>query len=219
MSLATLKKKTATKYNNMSVNREGFSLIGTHRSQGYVGQDTLGRSLPKTLMSGDVAKGHGGCCGTYFRANIVQSAVTSTNDPNVLKSTVVGTHGKLAKWLNTPVYNVTKPDSTRNLNTQQDYIYRLEQESIRETALSKTEDHVCNIAKTSKCNLLPSSFIARKGKSNVFTRNKDTCNSVKDLTGESKSHNLYILQLTKRCYESDIYKFQHSTLKTPLPGN
>ena len=88
MSLATLKKKTAAKYNNMSVNKPAFSLNGTHRSQGYVGQDTLGRSLPKTPMNGNVARGHGGCCGTYLRSNIVQSGVTSTNDPDIVKSSV-----------------------------------------------------------------------------------------------------------------------------------
>ena len=55
MSEATLKRKTAVKYRNMSVgneskNNKGFSLNGTTRNQGYVGQDTLGRSLPKTIM-------------------------------------------------------------------------------------------------------------------------------------------------------------------------
>ena len=38
MSLVTLKKKTAAKYHNMSVNQPSFSLNGTHRSQGYIGQ-------------------------------------------------------------------------------------------------------------------------------------------------------------------------------------
>ena len=37
MSLATLKKKTQTKYNNMSVNSV-FNLNGTTRNQGYIGQ-------------------------------------------------------------------------------------------------------------------------------------------------------------------------------------
>jgi hypothetical protein len=219
MSLATLKKKTAAKYNNMSVNQPAFSLNGTHRSQGYVGQDTLGRSLPKTPMNGNVARGHGGCCGTYVRSNIVQSGVTCTNDINVVKSTVKGSSGRLAKWLHTPVYNVAKPDATNNLNTQQDYISKIEREAIQATAISKTEGDICNIAKINSCNLLPSSFIARQGKSNVFNRSKDVCNTVKDLSGDSKSHSLYVLQLTKKCYEGNIYKFQHNTLGAPLPGN
>jgi hypothetical protein len=219
MSLATLKKKSEAKYNNMSVNKPAFSLNGTRRSQGYVGQDTLGRSLPKTPMNGNVARGHGGCCGTYLRSNIVQSAVTSTNDPAIVKSSVKGTSGQLAKWLHTPLYNVAKPDTTNNINTQQDYISRVEQQAIQATALTQTAGNVCNIAKVNSCNLLPSDFIARKGKSNVFSRTKDVCNTVKDLTGASNSQSLYVLQLTKKCYENDIYKFATNTRRDPLPGN
>jgi hypothetical protein len=219
MSLATLKKKSEAKYNNMSVNKPAFSLNGTRRSQGYVGQDTLGRSLPKTPMNGNVARGHGGCCGTYLRSNIVQSAVTSTNDPAIVKSSVKGTSGQLAKWLHTPLYNVAKPDTTNNINTQQDYISRVEQQAIQATALTQTAGNVCNIAKVNSCNLLPSNFIARKGKSNVFNRTKDVCNTVKDLTGASKSQSLYVLQLTKKCYENDIVNFATNTRRDPLPGN
>ena len=81
MSVATLKKKAEAKYNLGRVaannglnlhrvhksigNDTVFSLNGTRRSQGYVGQDTLGRSLPRTLMRGNVIRGHGGCCGKY----------------------------------------------------------------------------------------------------------------------------------------------------------
>ena len=65
MSIATLKRKTQTKYNNMSVGQSGFSINGTHRNQGYVGQTSLSRSLPRTLMRGNTVRGHGGCCGTF----------------------------------------------------------------------------------------------------------------------------------------------------------
>ena len=60
MSIATLKRKTLAKYNNMSVGQPQFSLNGTHRSQGYVGQTMLSRSLPRSLMKGNVIRGHGG---------------------------------------------------------------------------------------------------------------------------------------------------------------
>ena len=50
MSIATLKRKTQTKYNNMSVgSTQGFSLNGGFRNQGYVGQTSLSRSLSRTL--------------------------------------------------------------------------------------------------------------------------------------------------------------------------
>jgi hypothetical protein len=51
MSLATLKKKSAAKYNNNSVGL-GFALNGTHRNQGYVGQTSLSRAVISSKMSG-----------------------------------------------------------------------------------------------------------------------------------------------------------------------
>lgn len=220
MSLVTLKKKTAAKYNSMSANRSAFSLNGTRRSQGYVGQDTLGRSLPRTPMSGNVPRGHGGCCGTYTKGTIVQSGVTCTNDPSILKASVVGTSGQLSvqnKWVRRPQpFAVVKPDSNQNINTQQDYIARMQQKAILEAKNSET---ACTSTAPNSCDALMQVFFARQGKSNVFKRSKDVCNVTKDLSGESKSQGLYMLNLTKQCYENDIYKFTRNTRSDPLPGN
>ena len=49
MSLATLKKKTQAKYKNNSVNKSTFSLNGTTRNQGYVGQTSLSRTFVRSL--------------------------------------------------------------------------------------------------------------------------------------------------------------------------
>ena len=128
MSIVTLKKKTAAQYHNNSCNLPQFALNGTRRSQGYVGQDMRGRTLPKTIMKGAVPKGHGGCCGKYPIKPIVQSAVTSLNNPAVVKKSVVGTYGLLEtkyRWIRRPQpYSVTKPgDSyTQDAFTQQVYI-------------------------------------------------------------------------------------------------
>ena len=78
MSIVTLKKKTQTKYNNMSVGLQQFSLNGTHRNQGYVGQTMLSRSLPRTLAKGNTLKGHGGTNGHFIQYPSILSAVTST---------------------------------------------------------------------------------------------------------------------------------------------
>ena len=59
MSIVTMKRKTAATIKNDSVGLRNFSLNGTRRNQGYVGQDMRGRSLPKTIMKGNVAKGYG----------------------------------------------------------------------------------------------------------------------------------------------------------------
>jgi len=125
MSEATLKRKTFAKYNNNSVGT-GFSLNGTLRSQGWVGQDTRGRSLPKTLMKGNVVKGHGGNYGTYPQKDIVVSAVTSLNDTSVIKPSSLDTKGMIQtkyRWIWRPhPYSSTKQDTTRTTLSQSEYI-------------------------------------------------------------------------------------------------
>ena len=96
MSIATLKRKTESMYNNVSVGAARFSLNGTHRTQGYVGQTSLSRHLQRTPMKGNVIRGNGGCCGTYRIFPVitsgVQSAIDCLNDPRVVKKSVVNTH-------------------------------------------------------------------------------------------------------------------------------
>ena len=127
MSIATLKRKSAAKYNNSSVNSiNGFSLNGGHRSQGYVGQTSLSRSLPRTLMKGNVAKGHGGCWGAYPNGPIISSAVTSVEDPTVIKKSSLTNKGMIAthyRWVLRPQpFSVVKPDMNVHQNTQQQYV-------------------------------------------------------------------------------------------------
>jgi hypothetical protein len=141
MSIVTLKKKTQVQYNNMSVGcKNGFSLNGTYRSQGYVGQTMLSRSLPSTLMKGNVTKGHGGCCGKYPQNGIIQSAVTSLNDSTVIKSSVLNTSGMIKtkyRWIWRPQpYSSTKVDSFHNSNPQSDYISNLSVNTINKIDLS-----------------------------------------------------------------------------------
>lgn len=147
MSVATLKKKTQTKYNNMSVGSQGFSLNGTRRSQGWVGQTTLSRSFPRTPMKGNTPRGHGGCCGTYnTAAGIIQSAVTSLNDPTEIKSTVGTMKGMLEERL-TPYHNyiTVKPDNTQNSNNLWEYTINLGKITIN------TVDKCTNNVKYSGC--------------------------------------------------------------------
>jgi len=130
MSIATLKRKTQAKYNNVSVGQSQFSLNGAYRSQGYVGQTMLSRSLPKTLI-----KSHGGCCGTFPIQPVVLSAVTSLNNQNVIKPSVLGTDGQLAtkyRWITRPQpFSVVKPDSNNHINDQQDYITRRRKRALQ----------------------------------------------------------------------------------------
>lgn len=126
MSIVTLKKKTQYKYNNNSVGYAQFSINGTRRSQGYVGQTSLSRSLPRTIMRGNVICGNGGCCGTYKVTPIVLSGIYNLNDDKVTKSSVVGTTGMLTtkyRWIRRPPpYSAVKSSNMNNLISQSIYI-------------------------------------------------------------------------------------------------
>lgn len=146
MSLATLKKKTRTQYNNMSVGRiGGFSLNGTRRSQGYVGQDMLGRHLQGTPMRGNVPRGSGGCCGSYPKGTIVQTlsipfptnplnGSTASNNPKVVKRSVLDTNGHIMtsyRWIRRPQpYTSVKPDSNMIQGIQKTYIENLSKKTV-----------------------------------------------------------------------------------------
>jgi hypothetical protein len=128
MSDATLKRKTYAKYNNNSVGN-GFSLNGTQRSQGWIGQDTIGRSFPRTIMKGNVAKGHGGNYGSYPQNNIIVSAVNSLNDTSVIKKSTISNTGMIRnkyRWIWRPQpFSTTKQDTWHSVNAQSDYITSL----------------------------------------------------------------------------------------------
>ena len=51
MSIATLKKNAESRYFNKVSSQNTFSLNGTRRNQGYVGQHNLMRSLKRTPYS------------------------------------------------------------------------------------------------------------------------------------------------------------------------
>ena len=147
MSEATLKRKTAAKYNNNSVGT-GFYLNGGHRSQGWIGQDTLGRSLPKTPMKGNVVKGHGGCCGTYQQKEIVNSAVNSLNNPNIMKRSVLSNDGMICtkyRWIWRPQpYSTTKQDTWHTTCSQTEYISNLSVAVVNQIDISYSDTFEIN---------------------------------------------------------------------------
>jgi len=174
MSIATLKRKTQAKYNNSSVGQKAFSLNGTHRSQGYVGQTSISRSLPRTLMNGPTPRGYGSCCGNYYTGHIIQSAVTSLNDPTVVKGSVISTKGMIEEKLqcmsniqepyftfgNVSQYTIVKPDTNKNLNRQSDYIISLAKKAIKIADLSCNIHHDISLNNCNKnCANSDSSFV------------------------------------------------------------
>jgi hypothetical protein len=66
MSLATLKKKSGTKYSKtMAEPKNGFSLQGKLRNCGTPGNTNLARCVTRTPYGGTLPVGDGGCCGQY----------------------------------------------------------------------------------------------------------------------------------------------------------
>jgi len=134
MSIVALKRKTAVQYDNMSVGQSAFALNGTRRLQGYVGQTSLSRNNPPNVMRGNAIKGHGGCCGTYPVFPLIQPVNCLTEDSNVVKSSVLSNTGMIAtkyRWIRRPApFSTVKPDSNMNVNSQQQYIADLHNETL-----------------------------------------------------------------------------------------
>ena len=128
MSIATLKKKTNQKYNSMSVGRTGFSLNGTHRNQGFVGQNIISRSFPLTLFRGNTARGHGGSHGKYHTPPNIVSGINYQNDPMFIKSSGLSTTGMIMtkyRWIRRPQpFATVKSNSANHINNQSDLINR-----------------------------------------------------------------------------------------------
>ena len=147
MSIVALKRKTQHQYHNLSVGEKQFSLNGSRRLQGYVGQTSLSRSLPRTLMNGNTVRGHGGNQGQYHTAHIVTGGTglgnNILNDNRVIKSSVLDTNGLIMtkyRWIRRPQpYMSVKPDTTLNLNTQQQYIDNLQRITSTQQCSTKKE--------------------------------------------------------------------------------
>lgn len=219
MSIATLKKKTAAKYNNNSVNSvHGFSLNGTHRNQGYVGQTSLSRSLPRTLMKGTAIKGHGGCCGTYRVMPIVQSAVLSQENPNIVKPSVINTNGLIEEKLhcflpNTQMgcakkqqYNIVKPDNNNHSSDQSNHITNKAKEAI---ACDQSNHEFKTLSKMQTC-----PYMNTQNYNNI---NANVCTYQKPqsfLAAVSQGEKLKTLD--NKCEKNDV-KSRNPSKNTPLP--
>jgi hypothetical protein len=212
MSIVALKRKTAAQYNSLSVGHTGFSINGTLRNQGYVGQDSRGRTLSRTLMNGAVARGYGGCCGKYRETEIVRSAdLMCINDPNVVKPSVLGSYGRTAtrdRWINRPApFAAVKLDAGKIQRTQSDYIERLRKLSIQEAATCPNSyvPAVCN-NETLKA-AMKTSYLRRK-----------ICTDTKSLEDGyvAKSHEMYLLGFDSSCNLMDVSKIMKPVSSAPI---
>lgn len=228
MSIVVMKRKTAATIKNDSTGLRNFSLNGTRRNQGYVGQDMRGRTLPRTNMKGNVARGHGGCCGTYKCGTIVKSItnLNCMNNPNVIKSSVLGTNGMIMtkyRWIRRPQpYSTTKPDITASLmaGTQGMYVANLTKNTV-----ASADNKLCQRFKytPTKC---PKLFRIDEN-SQISQVTNECARLTKDLTdkvatpknGVAMSESMYLIQLDKACGAFDDMKYPRRNQGVPLPGN
>lgn len=198
MSLAVLKRKSEAKYNNMSVNTGGFSLNGTRRNQGYVGQTSLSRTLVRGLRNGPDLRGHGGCCKTGNENPIVQNETICMNDNSVVKSSSLSTRGMLkTRHCNTEC-NTVKPDNNNNTNSQKDFIARKKKECINCTTTS------INTNNTISC-------------CNECSPNENNITKP-DETYLIQPSSKYTEELNKACTENDVKFVPASVCKQPFAG-
>lgn len=199
MSIATLKRKTQTKYNNMSVNTgTGFSLNGTRRNQGYIGQTSLSRSLVRTLRNGTAVRGHGGCCADASKAPVLQSEFLCLEDNAVVKKSSLNTMGMLKRRYNNKNYKVVKPDMNNNINTAQDLIDKVKKETLNCTV--SVIDTNPTISSCDDCN---------PNESNITK----PIESYMQISGTE-----YVEQLKKECLENDTFYVPTTLRKTPFLG-
>jgi len=141
MSIATLKRKTAAKYNVLSFNQEkGFSLNGAFRGQGYIGQSTQARTLVRSLAKGPTLRGHGGCCGTYNIVDIKPTELQCLDDPTVVRPSSLNNQGMIFskyRWIRRPQpYTTVKRNGAEHaMNSQSSYI-----ETLVKNQLNASED-------------------------------------------------------------------------------
>ena len=209
MSIVTLKRKAAAQYNNLSVGKPQFSLNGTRRSAGYVGQDTLGRSLIRSLSRGGALKGHGGCCGQYPTPQIKTSPEMSClNNTAVVKPSSISNTGLLMskyRWARRPQpYSTVKPDNNLHNNVQSAYIDRLARKAI----LDGSNCHIINEECLKPCPLSKTANYNRPTVVNRITKPDSFLGAV----AESE----YIRKLNKKCAELDEVKRENPNRSVPF---
>jgi hypothetical protein len=206
MSIQTLKKKTLAKYNNNSVGVRQFSIVGTHRNQGYIGQDTLGRTILKTPFRGNTPRGNGGCCGTYPVSILTPYGTCSVEDSSVVKPSVLSNYGSIAthyRWIRRPApYTSVKPDDNLELNAAESAYT----ERLRNRVLQSIDTYDQTHSTTPPVRVLPPGLPAQM-----------PCPPItKEVVGNTPQ-SIYLLSVNEQCTANDN-KQPASIGGTPLPG-
>ena len=223
MSIVALKRKTAALYKNMSVGQTNFSINGTTRNQGYIGQTSLSRSLTHTPHKGATAKGSGGSCGQYENSvDIPASEICCLEDNTVVKKSVLSSRGMLAtkhRWISRPYpHTSTKPDYNRNINDQGDYVTRLVKKTVSNIKKIEEEDTLCPHVRPTTQAPCTTPF---RNESGAPLFSKSTMNKCpKDLKPVDKhkfvSQSEHIFLLHDKCADHDVVYIDSKKLNTPF---
>jgi hypothetical protein len=149
MSIVALKRKTAHTHKTHSTQGRPFSLSGTHRNQGYVGQTSLSRTILRTPAYGPELQGHGLKKGAYPNTPLCISSIHTTENSQVVKPSVLSYKGMIQKrtqWARRPQpYSSTKPSNSIMLNTSGDYLIFKRKKALEECDAPgyKSPDHCC----------------------------------------------------------------------------
>lgn len=197
MSLATLKKKTQAKYKNNSVNKGTFSLNGTTRNQGYVGQTSLSRTFVRSLKNGTALRGHGK--GYANSKEYKQTEFLCLEDNDVLKDSTLNTKGMLSERCCNSAFNTVKPDANNNLNSAYYVIQKNKKDSINCTESTVDTD--------------PKPILCIDGYSP-----KEQTITKPDEAYKVMSSGKHLEQLNKACTENDQFYVPYSVKKAPFAG-
>lgn len=180
MSIVALKKKMVAKM-NQSGNHSQFSLNGTYRNQGFIGQTSVYRNLPRTFLKNNAPKGYGG---NYARISpkIVSFGGLGTLVENnrVVKSSVLSYNGMIAskyKWLKRPApYITVKEDPSLECSVYTDELAKNTFLTIEKNCPTTLLTYYNNPPTACSANTPPiKTFLS----SNPLNRKKRNCNVIK----------------------------------------
>ena len=205
MSIVALKRKSAA-IKNQSTGRSQFSINGTTRSQGYVGQSLQSRHLIHTPHKGSVAKDYSGCCNDF---DIPPSEITNLEDSSIVKTSVLSYKGMIAKRMLGTSFNVVKPDSSHIGTNQGAYIDRLKRKNLKQIEDFCPEPEDPQPIREDACKFLRNLKGAR-----IFSKPKTVCNISKKVGPDTQEEHVKILN--KSCTADDVsYIVNTNILRTP----
>jgi len=205
MSIVALKRKSAA-IKNQSTGSSQFSINGTTRNQGYIGQTLKSRHLIHTPYGGAVRKDYSGCCNDF---DIPPSEITNLEDSSIVKSSVLSYKGMMAKRMLGTTFNDVKPDGNHIGTDQGSYIDRLKRKNLKQIEDFCPEPEDPQPVKEDACKFLRNLKGAR-----IFSKPKTVCNIAKKVGPDTQDEHVKILN--KSCTADDVsYIANTNFLRTP----